>query len=150
MGESVKLLSYIRLEELVAGVSAEFIRDIEGFGPITSLSVAEGIKRISEDLKHMLSLGFNLTKTPDASETEYKTSPIAGKRIIFTGKMETGDREYMQINARKMGAMVQKAVAKNTDLLVFGRDAGNSKINKAKKLKITAISEKEYLDMIRA
>ena len=97
----------------------------------------------------MLSLGFNLTKTPKASELQNKTSPIAGKRIIFTGKMELGTREYMQINARKLGAIVQTTIAKNTDWLIYGTDAGASKLNKAKKFNIPTLSEKEYIDLIK-
>ncbi|MBW1649899.1 MAG: DNA ligase [Deltaproteobacteria bacterium] len=147
IGESVKLLSYISLEK-ISMATAEFIENIEGFGPITSLSIAEGIKKTSNDLNYMLSLGFNLTKTPKASEIKSKTSPIAGKRILFTGKIESGTRENMQINARKLGATVQTSIAKNTDYLIYGTNAGASKLNKAKKLKIYTLSEKEYIDLI--
>ncbi len=97
----------------------------------------------------MLALGFNLEKTPKASEIRSKTSPIAGKRIIFTGKMEAGTRVDMQIKARKLGATIQAAIAKNTDWLIYGKDAGVSKLNKAKKLNISALSEKEYIDLLK-
>jgi DNA ligase (NAD+) len=148
IGESVKLLSYISLEK-ISEATAEFIENIEGFGPITSLSIDRGIKRISDDLNYMLALGFNLEKTPKASEIRSKTSPIAGKRIIFTGKMESGTRVDMQIKARKLGATIQAAIAKNTDWLIHGKDAGVSKLNKAKKLNISALSEKEYIDLLK-
>ncbi len=148
IGESIKLLSYVSLEN-ISMATAEFLENVEGFGPITSLSIAEGVKKISDDLNYMLALGFNLAKTPKASEIRSKTSPVAGKRIIFTGKMEAGTREDMQIKARKLGATIQTAIAKNTNWLICGTNAGASKLNKAKKLKIATLSEKEYIDLLK-
>ena len=51
----------------------------------------------------MMGLGFNLRRTPLESEVADSDSPIAGKGIVFTGKMTKGSREDMQSGARAPG-----------------------------------------------
>ena len=79
-------------------------------------------------------------------------SPIDGKKVVFTGKMESGDRDDMVSEAEKLGADVDKAVSENTDYLICGRqvahNATNAKYKKAKKLGITILDEDEYRKLI--
>ena len=75
---------------------------------------------------------------------------MAGLRIVFTGKMETGSREEMIRGAEAMGAVVQKAVSGNTDLLVCGQKVGAKKMEKARSAGVRVISEDEYLEMAEA
>ena len=78
---------------------------------------------------------------------------IAGKHIVFTGKMEKGDRDDMKADAKKLGALVQSDVNSKTDILVCGANvAVNSKhrkLNKAKELGITIIDEEAYYNLIQ-
>jgi DNA ligase (NAD+) len=96
----------------------------------------------------MLSLGFNLEKTPLKSESSDLDTLVAGKGIVFTGKMLQGSREDMQALARKLGAKVQIAVSSRTDYLVCGEKVGEKKIQKAKGLNVQIISETQYIEMI--
>ena len=75
---------------------------------------------------------------------ETSDSAIAGKGIVFTGKMQQGSREAMQAEARKLGAKVQTAVSGKTDLLVCGEKVGAAKIKKAEALGVTIVTEAEY------
>jgi DNA ligase (NAD+) len=147
VGDSRRLLEHILLEEIVS-VDAETIARINGFGGITSKSIAGGAAEIKSTLLHMLSLGFNLEKTPLLSESASVQSPIAGKNLVFTGKMQGGSREAMQAQARQLGANVQSAVSGNTDLLICGEKVGASKIDKASKLGVKILSEAEYYQLI--
>ena len=54
----------------------------------------------------------------------------------------------MQTGARKLGAKVQTAVSGKTDFLVCGEKVGPKKIEKAKQLGVTILSEADYLNMI--
>lgn len=147
LGDSRKLLSHIRLEDLVS-TKAEDIEKIHGFGSITSKSIAADIERIRDTINYMLSLGFNLEKTVLADDIKNSESSISGKRIVFTGKMNRGTREEMQAAARKLGAKVQSSVSGNTEYLVCGESAGQNKIAKAKKSGILVLSESEYFEML--
>ena len=146
-GDSRKLLSHIKLEELLER-KAEDIKKIHGFGEITSRSIERSIKQIKATLIHMLSMNFNLVKTPLTGETGKSASSIAGKGIVFTGKMESGSREEIKDAARRLGVKVQNSVGGKTDYLVCGEKGGASKINKARELGVRIISEREYLDII--
>jgi DNA ligase (NAD+) len=99
-------------------------------------------------IRHMLDLGFNFQRTPLASEPVTIGSPVADKGIVFTGKMIHGSRETMQAEARALGARVQTAVSGKTDYLVYGKNVGASKIQKAEKLGVTILAEDQYLDMV--
>jgi len=146
-GDSRKLLSHIRLENLM-NAKAEDIEKIHGFGSITSRSIATGIDRIKDTINYMLSLGFNLEKTVLTNNTKISESFFFGKRIVFTGKMKRGTREEMQAAARKLGAKVQSTVSGNTEYLVCGENAGQNKIAKAKNSGVQVISESEYFVML--
>ncbi len=147
-GDSRKLLSHIKLEDL-PDVKAGQIETIHGFGAITSLSIENGIAKIKDTIRHMLSIGFNLDKTVLAGELDSFDSPIAGKGVVFTGKMVHGNREEMQAEARMLGARVQSSVTGKTDYLVCGEKVGAKKIEKAKRSGGRIISETDYLNMIK-
>jgi len=146
-GDSRKLLAHIPIEDMLTA-TAERIKDIKGFGEITSKSIADDLKRLGPLMTHMLDLGFNLQRTPLAASQAAVDSPIAGKGIVFTGKMIQGSREAMQAEARQLGARVQTAVSGATDYLVRGEKVGASKMNKAAALGVSILTESQYLAML--
>jgi len=146
-GDSRKLLSHMTFKDLLEA-DRDSIEDINGFGGITSLSIQEGIQDLRNTIDHMLALDFNLVKTPLVHEMPAADSPLAGKGIVFTGKMQQGSREAMQSKARQLGARMQTAVSRTTDMLVCGEKVGAAKIEKARSLNVTILSEGEYLEII--
>ena len=76
------------------------------------------------------------------------SSPVSGKRMVFTGKMLRGSRQEIQNSARALGANVQTAVSGSTDFLVCGQNVGPKKLEKASQLGISIISEDEFYKMI--
>ena len=147
VGDSRRLLQHVALDDLI-GIEPSKIAGINGFGDITSGSISQGIAEQAETLRHMLQLGFQLEKTPLVSEMESLESPISGKKVVFSGKMETGSREEMQARARKLGAQVQTTVSGATDLLVCGKRVGASKLEKAKRLGVAVMTEEAYAVLI--
>ncbi len=146
-GDSRKLLTHIPIEKLVTTRVGD-IEKIHGFGEVTSRSIVSGIEKIKDTIHHMLSLGFNLERTPVGEMNGDVESAIMGKAIVFTGKMQEGSREEMQMMARKLGAKVQTAVSGKTDYLVCGEKVGEKKIEKAKKSGVEILTESEYLQLV--
>lgn len=144
-GDSRKLLENFRLEDL-PDVDQERIEAIRGFGSVTARSVAQGLRRMAPTLRHLLDLGFRIMPTGAARGTS-ADSPLAGKHVVFTGKMR-GSREEMQEQARAMGALVQSAVNAKTDYLVCGENVGAAKLTKARQLGTTVLQEEEYLRLV--
>jgi DNA ligase (NAD+) len=147
-GDSRKLLAHMPLETITTLQSEDLIR-IKGFGKKTSRRILSSIADMSATINHMLDLGFNLQRTPVAAAHAPIDSPIAGKGIVFTGKMTRGTRRTMQAEARELGARVQTAVSSTTDYLVCGEKVGTTKMNKAHQMGATILTEIQYLAMIR-
>jgi DNA ligase (NAD+) len=145
--DSRKLLGHFKLEDVV-NVKQEQLIELHGFGDITSRSVTEGIAAIRETILHMLEFDFNLRRTPLIAETQSADSPITGKGVVFTGKMEQGSREDMQAMARRLGAKVQTSVTGKTDFLVCGSKVGAKKIESAKAKGVEIMSESEFMDIV--
>ena len=70
-------------------------------------------------------------------------SPIAGKTILFTGKMAQ-NRDDMQEHARVLGATVLSSVSSKLEILVIGEKSSSKKVNKARSNGTQVLSEEEY------
>lgn len=81
-------------------------------------------------------------------EAPARTSPIAGKMVVFTGSLETMSRSEAKAQAEALGANVAGAVSGKTDYVIAGPGAG-SKEKKAKELGLTVLTEREWLKLIR-
>lgn len=147
LGDSRKLLSHIPLEDILH-LERAGLETIKGFGELKSEAIISSIADVAPTFKHMLALGFNLEKTPLVSDAASIESPIAGKKIVFTGKMIRGSREEMQAQARQLGAQVQTSVSGATDMLVCGEKVGQSKMDKATRLGVQVLSEEEYFALL--
>lgn len=144
LGNCERLLGHFNLLEIF-NLSVADIVNIEGFAEKTAAAVVESLSKIKQDFMHLYELGFNLLTTPLVSENQAKTSPIAGKIIVFTGTMEHGKRDDMIKEAKRLGAKVASSVTGKTDLLVTGADVGAAKLNAAREKNVSTISENDYL-----
>jgi DNA ligase (NAD+) len=80
-------------------------------------------------------------------ELSNTASPVSGKTVVFTGKLESMSRSEAKARAERVGANVASSVSKKTDYVVTGPGAG-SKEKEARKLGLTVLSEREWLELI--
>ena len=70
-------------------------------------------------------------------------SPITGKKIIFTGTLNSMSRAEAKSMAEKLGAKVVSSINKSTDILIAGEKSG-SKLKKANELGIEIMNEESW------
>ncbi|HZT05326.1 MAG TPA: NAD-dependent DNA ligase LigA [Steroidobacteraceae bacterium] len=81
------------------------------------------------------------------AERPASESPIAGKTIVFTGRLEQMTRDEAKALAERLGASVSGSVSKKTSLVVAGPEAG-SKLKKAEELGVQVLDEGAFLDLV--
>ena len=80
---------------------------------------------------------------------ETLASQVAGKTVVFTGKLTTMSRDEAKAQAERLGARVAGSVSKATDLVVAGADAG-SKLKKAAELDVAVTDEAGWAAIVAA
>lgn len=73
---------------------------------------------------------------------------LAGKSFVVTGTLEAISREEAHDRIRALGGNVSSAVSAKTSYVAAGENPG-SKYEKAKKLGVKILNEKEFLEMIK-
>jgi DNA ligase (NAD+) len=90
-------------------------------------------------------------QAPLLTVTEYEpptaASPLAGKTVVFSGRLESMSRSEAKAQAESLGASVAGEVSRKTSYVVVGPGAG-SKETKARALGLTVLTEQQWLELI--
>lgn len=135
---------YRSLKEL-AGASVDELTAIDGIGPIVAEALVEWFS-IKENKELIARLEKVLTIVP--LESSAKVQPLFGKTFVLTGTLETMGRDEAKERLRQRGATVSNSVSKKTYAVVAGSEAG-SKLDAARALGVSVLSEKEFLKLIQ-
>ena len=122
------------------------LTSIEGVGPV----VVEALGDFFHE-EHNREVWDDLLSEVDPPEYVVETlaSPVSGKTVVFTGKLETMSRDEAKAQAERLGARAAGSVSARTDLVVAGPGAG-SKLKQAAALGIEVIDEAAWAEIVRA
>jgi DNA ligase (NAD+) len=131
----------------LARATLEELERIENIGPSTSAAILDWFAQTSnrELLNKLQKVGLQpVEERPGGSGT---TNKLAGKMFVITGTLPSFSREALKTLINKNGGKVSDSLSKNTSYLVVGENPG-SKMDKANKLDIPQLSEKDLLDLL--
>ncbi|MBW5397553.1 NAD-dependent DNA ligase LigA, partial [Brachyspira pilosicoli] len=122
----------------------EDLQNIEGIGEISAQSIYDFLnnKKTLKLIDDLLAVGVN----PVFEKLTTVESPLTGKNVVITGSIEGFTRTSAKETAERLGATVQSAVSKNTDILIVGEKAG-SKLKKAQDLGIQIMEADEFIKL---
>ena len=113
--------------------------------------IAQSLVQWRDDIHNKALIGrlreAGLNFTSQLYQPRAAAGPFAGKTFVLTGTLPTLTREAAAAKIEACGGRVSGSVSKKTDYVVAGMEAG-SKLEKAEKLGVKIIDEKELLALL--
>jgi DNA ligase (NAD+) len=126
----------------------EQLSEINEVGPIIAQSVYEFLHSGYGDrmIHRLAEAGVSLQAA--MSDATLSNQSLAGKTFVVTGKLEKYTRDEIHTLVEQHGGRATSSISGSTDYLVAGEKAG-SKLDKAKSLGVTVLSEAQFESLIR-
>jgi len=150
VGTSVAQLIADRFQSMEKIESATFeeLQVVEGIGP----RIAESIRRFFEDehnrkiVDRLMVAGLQFE---ERKKSVTRKTMLSGKTVVLTGTLAAYGREEAKTLIEQLGGHVSSIVSSKTDYVIVGADAG-SKLDKAKKLGVQTLDEKEFIKLLKS
>jgi DNA ligase (NAD+) len=127
--------------EALRAAGQEELEAIDQIGPVMAESIAAYFR--DPDFQALVDDLLTVGVRPQAEARRQGGAALEGKAIVVTGSLEHFTRQQIQQAIRAAGGKASTSVSKKTDFVVAGSDPG-SKLEKARKLGVTIISEQEF------
>ncbi len=140
------LAEHFRSIDALIEADEEEVAQVEGIGPVIAEAVREFFDEPhnQETVRRLRQAGLRFEVTEDEAAAP---RPLAGKRFVLTGSLSSLTRSQAKERIEALGGKVSGSVGKGTDYVVAGEKPG-SKLEKARELGKTVLSEEEFLEMI--
>jgi DNA ligase (NAD+) len=149
VGEHVAevLANHFHNVDAIMSASPEQLNAISGIGPVLAESVHQYFqstvgRKLIEDLRCH---GVKLSE--DIQQHRASSTDLTGKTFVVTGTLVGYSRDEIESLIKTLGGKATGSVSKKTSFVVAGENAG-SKLDKAKKLGIPVLTEKEFNKLI--
>ena len=141
------LADYFKDIDSLAKVSLDELIQIEDVGPKVGESIVFFCKQPEniELINKLKEAGLNFSSMKEKKKGE---RPLAGQIFVLTGKLLDMSREEATEIIEDLGGTVSNSVSSKTTYVVVG-DSPGSKLERARKLGIPTLEEKEFLKFIR-
>lgn len=140
------LAEHFKSLEALAGAPLEELIQIEDVGPRVAESIVFFFRQPEniELINKLKERGFNLSRKEEKRKGKLS---LAGKTFVLTGKLSGLSREEAKKIIEDLGGIVSSSVSSRTTYIVVGDEPG-SKLEKAQKLGIPTLQERELLKLI--
>lgn len=151
VGETVakKLALHFKTMDALRSAELEELLQVEEIGDKIAESVLEFFKDKSNvHLVEALEAAGLQMKVSASATPEKLSSRLEGQSFVVSGVFSNFSREEIKVLIEQHGGKNQSGVSAKTTFLLAGDEAGPSKLEKAKKLNVKILSEKEFTEMI--
>jgi DNA ligase (NAD+) len=144
-GQAAQILAecFGSLEALMLAEQDE-LAAIDQIGPTMAKSVYEYFR--DAENRSVIDQLLAARVRPEQPKTQ-RSDKLAGKTIVVTGTLENLSRQQAEQAIRQAGAKASSSVSKKTDYVLAGENPG-SKLDKARKLGVEVIDEKQFMKMM--
>ncbi|MFH4965851.1 NAD-dependent DNA ligase LigA [Gaetbulibacter sp. M235] len=150
VGETVakKLSKHYKNVDALANASQDDLINVDEIG----VKIAESVQEFFKSEKNVLIIErlkqFGLQLEISADQLKEQTDKLKGLSIVVSGVFETLSRDELKKLIEDNGGKVSSSISLKTSFIIAGDNMGPSKRQKAEKLNILIISEKEFLQKI--
>ncbi|HUY69431.1 MAG TPA: NAD-dependent DNA ligase LigA [Candidatus Tyrphobacter sp.] len=135
----------LELQKAFQKITMEKLQEIPDIGPKVAQSIYDWFRdeRNLKLLERLEEAGVTL----EPARRSERSAKLRGQTFVLTGSLESMAREEAKDRIRSLGGEVSESVSRKTTYVVAGTEPG-SKFEKAKKLGVKILSEKEFLSLI--
>ena len=145
-----KLAIYFNNIDNLAKATQEELLQVPEIGLRIAQSVVEYFQNTDnqEFIARLKAAGLQFTH--DAMEIVVEGEGLAGKTFVISGTFQNFERDDLKIKIEANGGKVLSGVSGKLNYLIAGLEAGPSKLEKAKKLNVSIISEDDFMKMLQS
>ncbi len=127
-------------------LSIEGLQKVPDIGPRVAKSIYEWFHNSQNEkfMRNLEKVGVEII----GGKRHTTSDKLRGEMFVLTGSLGSMSREEAKEKIRALGGNVSETVSKNTSYVVAGSEPG-SKFDKAKKLGVEILNEKEFLNLIK-
>ena len=132
--------------EKLAAAKADELLTVKDIGGVVARSIYDWFQNSYNQklLKKFAKVGFRVLR----QELAQKSNKLKGLTFVFTGTLENLTREQGEELVRAHGGDTSSSISKETSYLVAGAEPG-SKYDRAQKLGVKILSEKDFLKLVK-
>ena len=143
-----KLASYFKSIDAIRAASYDELTAVPEIGGRIAMSI-ESYFSVPENqllVDRLKAAGVQMESNEKPVELE--SNVLEGKTFVISGVFENFDRDELKIKIEANGGRILSGVSGKLNFLLAGANMGPSKLEKARKLGVTILSEEEFLGMI--
>ena len=132
--------------DAVFAASVDQLTGTEDIGEVIADSIVQWCAepRNRQLIERLRNAGVNFNSS--LHRPKAAAGPFAGKTFVLTGTLPSMTREEATAKIEALGGKITSSVSKKTDYVLAGDEAG-SKLEKAQKLGVKIVDEKEFLKL---
>ena len=131
--QNASLLDLVLVDEIGEKIAQSVI---EFFENVENVKIIERLKQFGMQLELVEKFNPNTTEK------------LLGKTFVVSGVFEKFSRDDLKKAIEDNGGKVGSSISAKTDFVVAGENMGPAKLEKANQLKVTIISEEEFISLL--